>query len=261
MPIDKPYHRIWRPFLNFKGYIVDMFEADKKGDNLKYLDSDTYADQAESYALVDAAHRILQDLNQLFYYVEPCDDNCNMYSHRIYELFLRTATEFEANCKAILQANLYNKKGNINITDYYKINKATKLSGYKISFTRWQGEKMWMPFDDWNKEVIDDKGKIIIPPLSWYQAYNKVKHNRQQKFSEANLGNLMNAVAGLICILHAQMGDRVGNVDINEASNSQFIVDTNTFHLEAPEFPEDEQYSFVWKDIEKTSGAVLNYPF
>lgn len=72
---------------------------------------------------------------------------------------------------------------------------------------------------------------------------------------------LMNAVAGLICILHAQMGDRVGNVDINEASNSQFIVDTNTFHLEAPEFPEDEQYSFVWKDIEKTSGAVLNYPF
>lgn len=255
MPIDKPYHRIWRPFLNFKGDIDDLFEIDQKVDNLKYLDCDEYANQLDIHSLVNAARLILQDLDQLFFFIEPCDVNLKTYSHRIYELFLRAATEFEANCKAILQANQYVTKTNFNIKDYYKINQATKLSEYKISFYRWQGKQMWAPFAEWS----------TMHTLSWYQAYNKVKHNRLQEFSNANLENLMNAVAGLICVLHAQVGDRVGGMDINGicaiSTNSQFEVDTNTFHLEVPAFPEAEQYSFVWSSLETSTNAVLDYPF
>ena len=254
MPLDRPYHRIWRPFFYFHGYIDDLFEIDKKGDNLKYFDSGEYVNQLDLHSLVNATRLILQDLDQLLFFIEPCDVNLKTYSHRIYELFLRAATEFETNCKAILQANHYAKKTNLNIKDYYKINQATKLSEYKISFLRWPREQMWEPFAEWS----------TMHTLSWYQAYNKVKHNRLQEFSNANLKNLMNAVAGLICILHAQVGDRVGGTDINgicEITNSQFEVNTNTFHLEVPVFPEAEQYSFVWSSLETLTNAVLDYPF
>lgn len=55
-------------------------------------------------------------------YIEPSDDNKDTYSHRIYELYLRTCTEFEANAKFILKSNGYNNAKRI--LDYWKLNKA-----------------------------------------------------------------------------------------------------------------------------------------
>ena len=49
----------------------------------------------------------MRDLNEIFDFVEPSNDNTSVYSHRIYELLLRAATEFESNCKGILKANGY----------------------------------------------------------------------------------------------------------------------------------------------------------
>ena len=64
---------------------------------------------------------ILRDLNALYDYIEPSDDNLGVFSHRIYELLLRAATEFEANCKGILKAKGYSKPENEwYVKDYLK---------------------------------------------------------------------------------------------------------------------------------------------
>ena len=68
-----------------------------------YLGDERFACQAELESLITTAHLIVCDLYEVFDYVEPHDDNMDIYSHRIYELFLRTATEFESNCKVFYE--------------------------------------------------------------------------------------------------------------------------------------------------------------
>jgi hypothetical protein len=40
--------------------------------------------------------------------------------------------------------------------------------------------------------------------LRWYDAYNDTKHDRHKNFEQANLGNLTDAIAGLVAVLGAQ---------------------------------------------------------
>lgn len=126
MPIPNPYHRIWRPL---KGYSWSqkIFEEDNPVRTLDYLSDNSFADQNEMNSLVTTARLIIRDLYEVFNYVEPDDANSSVFSHRLYELLLRACTEFEANCKGILEANGYVKPGggNLNIQDYFKIEAAT----------------------------------------------------------------------------------------------------------------------------------------
>lgn len=52
-----------------------------------------------------AARLIINDFERLFGYIKPHKENENVFSHRIYELFMRTSTEVESCCKGILVAN------------------------------------------------------------------------------------------------------------------------------------------------------------
>lgn len=104
MGITKPYCRLWRPLKGY-GLFNRMFSDGEPAVTTEYLYDERFACQAEMESLVATAHLIVRDLYEIFDFVEPCDANVVAYSHRIYELFLRTATEFESNCKGILNAN------------------------------------------------------------------------------------------------------------------------------------------------------------
>lgn len=256
MAINNPYHRIWRPMLGYD-WLQKMWEEDITLPTLDYLDCDDFVDQQEMSSLIITARLIIHDIYELFNYVEPNDICLKTYSHRLYELLVRTATEFEANCKAILDANVYTKSSgkNLNITDFYKIEAACKLSEYSVSFARWPNH-VFMPFAVWNS------GTFV--PLPWYQGYNNVKHSRYSNFHEANLENVMNALAGLLCILHAQFGYQMISAcyeGIGVLQESQDIVSNSTFIIHAPNFPDSEKYDFVWDNKKGVSVAVQNYVF
>ena len=99
-------------------------------DNDDYLSDVRYIDKQESASYVNAARIIVKDYYELMDYVEPVDANKSVFSHRIYELLLRTATEYEANCKGILSANGYSKK----------LGGETHLFYIRISFSEWLEE-------------------------------------------------------------------------------------------------------------------------
>ena len=186
MFLNKPYYRITRP--NKSGRWVNHIENTYILDN-RYVD--------DRFSPIRVFHILASDLLKAFEFIEPCDDNRETYSHRIYELLLRASTEFESNCKAILDANGYTKSGNLNIIDYHKINRASRLSEYELYFNIWKPKPLLLkPFLEWNHPVFN--------PLSWYQDYNQVKHNRDKKFRLANVNNLMNAIAGLFIIIYSQ---------------------------------------------------------
>jgi hypothetical protein len=45
-------------------------------------------------------------------------------------------------------------------------------------------------------------------PLPWYQAYHAVKHDRENKFNQATLTNVLEAISALATVLIAQYGIR-----------------------------------------------------
>lgn len=256
MAINNPYHRIWRPMSGYD-WLNNMWSEDGPAKTLDYLHDNDYADINEKNSLIHTAQLIIRDLYDLFNYIEPNDVNINTYSHRLYELLLRTATEFEANCKGILESNGYVKPegGNLNIRDYFKIEAAAHLSEYRVTFERWPNHR-FCPFDVWNATTF-----VALP---WYQGYNHVKHNRFANFHEANLGNVMNAIAGLLCILHAQFGENMDGVCFEGISRSQSVegvVENGTFAINAPTFPDTEKYDFVWDDSKGVRVPVVNFIF
>ena len=257
MALAKPYHRIWRPMKGYNFLSQNWEIIDEPQVTLDYLSSDLFAPQKELNSLVTTAHLIIRDLYELFNYVEPSDENINVYSHRLYELLLRTATEIESNFKGILSSNGYPIASNMNIkNDYYKVDKASILHDYKVIFNRWKTYHEFRPFEAWNN------GTYVTLP--WYQAYNEVKHNRYNEFSKANLGNVINAIAGLLCVLHAQLGNEMGNAcfeGLYPIPDDESKLVTGSFTIITPAFPESEQYDFIWDTIKGNSSSILSYPF
>jgi len=188
--LNKPYYRIIRPF---KADSTQYTE----GSSPHYPTDSKYA--SDRIELCRAYQLIEKDLLHLFEYINPCDDNLKVYSHRTYELLLRTATEFETNCKRILEVNGYNCPKYLNMMDYFKIHQASKLGDYKINLLLWHPTpKTFQPFQEWAGEAEGSH------PLSWYQAYNAVKHDRNKNFGDASLKNVLTAISGLKAIIFSQ---------------------------------------------------------
>lgn len=137
---------------------------------------------------------LVDDLKEVCAFVEPTDANLSTFSHRIYELLLRACTEFESASKQALVAVGYSKPVcDMKIYDYRTLEQHLKLEQFEVGLLLWQPVPSYVrPFASWS---------TAQPPLSWYDAYNKVKHNRNTEFSVANLGNLRLAISGLFALL------------------------------------------------------------
>lgn len=100
--------------------------------------------------------------------------------------------------------------------------------------------------------------------MKWYQDYNEVKHNRYDNFALANLQNLMNSVAGLICILHAQVGNNMSRAcfeGFGTSQGNQTETSTGSFTIMLPRFSDAEHYEFIWNQLEADLNPVDKYNF
>jgi len=160
--------------------------------------TDNFMIYANSYSLIQ------KDYLEILEYIEPTDSNLKTFSHRIYELFLRTATEFENICKEKLFDDGYKKDlKEMNISDFKILYETLSLGKYEIGLKYWNPEKKYIkPFSSWD----DSDGS-----LAWYKSYNNVKHNRILSFKEANLENLTMGFAGLFLIFYRLYGHKFFN--------------------------------------------------
>jgi hypothetical protein len=241
----KPFHR------NFRGIVPGPNSGYSQW---AYIIDRDYAIAPEHY--VRAFLLIQNDLVRLFEFIEPADQNLSTYSYRTHELLLRSCIEAEANFKAILKENRYNpvdKNGvtipekRWNIHNYQLVNKTHHLSSYRVHVPIWAGaQSMFAPFAEWNTGQ----------ELTWYQAYNKSKHDRQDQFKLANLESLLNAITGLLVLLSSQFCTQ----EFSPASSSLAISGHDYYDGQAAlggffriEFPKDwskdELYEFDWQSL------------
>jgi len=244
MALKNPYKRIIRPF------------KDGKYKFPEYVYHPEYAKIPTHYI---RSYLIIQkDLIHLFEYIEPADCNLSTYSIRINELLVRACIEFEANCVAILSENGYSKKGNWNISDFKKVNASHLLSDYLIKLPVWTGNKnIIKPFEDWNSG----------DSLSWYQAYNKTKHQRYTNFDKAKFEHVINAVCALNIIISAQFYNieftDFDHVVLMGGNYDEFNTSTGSyFRIGYPEnWPEEDRYDFDWNAIEMQTNNIKNYDY
>ena len=238
--MNKPYHRIWRPL--------------KNGQKAEYLDDELYA--STHYQASNSYNLIENDLKKIFEFIEPVDENLNIFSHRIYELFLRSCTEYESHCKDILLDN--GLKGSFNNEKYFLINIMCKLSEYSAMLLLDGNIYLNInPFKDW--------ANVDYEPLKWYQDYNSVKHNRNSEFSKANLSNLINSVCAVQILLIAQFHKNAlyfnnKNQPIFEVVDENLIsFDSSIFFIKLPVWNENEKYDFNWNMICNSNDRISKY--
>src|SRR3972149_5231751 len=264
--IDKPYRRIIRPFslsTNVEGVSSEQ-DPYLQGDPFwEGSTKDHYFDNRDEYApeytsLIRAYRIIEKDLIRILDFIEPSNANLSTYSHRLYEILLRACTEFETNCKGILEANEYSKSGYCNISDYCKINASSRLSDYELRIGIWHDDKKtFRPFSDWAEK---DKS------LSWYQDYNTVKHNRSGQFKLAKLENVLMAISGVLVLLFSQFHFRCFCVypefALYQLRAGWYASDHSIFEIKPPQnWTEDEHYNFDWSKLSTESERFGTYGF
>ncbi len=135
-------------------------------------------------------------LQQICQTLHPSEENYTSYGHEIRNLLILACTEVEAQWKGVLKAHEIVGK---DTSDYVKLNKAMHLNEYSILLTHYPWLPEFCPFKDWQ---ID----LPTQSLNWYDAYNKVKHDRELNFTKATLIHAINAVCANIIMLYAQFG-------------------------------------------------------
>jgi hypothetical protein len=167
-------------------------------------------------------------LEEIFRVVHPGQANFSVFGHEIRNLLILAATEVEAHWKGVLAANGVRSS---DTRDYVKLANALKLGEYSIKIPFYPWIEPIRPFDRWAPSATPTKD------LSWYDAYQAVKHDRENQFERATLFNAIKAVCGCAVMMFAQFGTS-GFHHRNEI-NSFFDVE------EAPAWHPSETYSGV----------------
>jgi hypothetical protein len=244
MSLAKPFYRTYRPNL-------------QDSHNL-YMHDSRYIEHPSG--LLSAIQVLYKDFERLFEYVEPNDDNKNSYSLRTYELLIRTCIEIESQFKSIMYSNGYQNPKCMH--DYYKVNFTHHLSDYEVLMPIWAGqEHLRRPFFCWRGDSYSQ--------LSWYKAYNDVKHSRENNFPLASLYNTTDALCGLLVLLAAQFCDHnFAETEIGCALGFSPLTDGYSSTIGTPfriKFPdnwtEDEKYDFKWNDIKTQSDPYESLTF
>jgi hypothetical protein len=168
-------------------------------------------------------------LQEIFRYVEPTPHHNSVYSHELRSLLILACTEVENSCKAVLKANNAKpakKKKDFNMRDYERLAGPMKLAEWEVVLTTCPKYGRIQPFAAW---------AVPGTPLSWYQAYNDTKHDRDLRLCEATFRRTIEAVAGAFVLNVAQFGYA------SRERYAYFSPDEFTF-AKTPKWSDDERY-------------------
>lgn len=154
-------------------------------------------------------NKLEEEFKELSYYIAIDKKQLKTYSIKIADLILRTVAECE-NIAILICKSEYikfrDKRGHIRknvyfdeyieaLNNIFKLNQKLIRTTY-INIDENAFDMKLQPFKK-AKLKVNGKEKQIIP---WYNAYNKIKHDRVRYFRLANLENLINALAALFML-------------------------------------------------------------
>ncbi|WP_271461392.1 hypothetical protein [Pantoea leporis] len=152
---------------------------------------------------IRAYDNIAESLVEIFRTIEPEQGNFNAYGNRLREQLIVACTEVEYLLQRTVIENgkkpLNDSKDNYTTKDYIWCLPIQKLNEYVVELPSYPSLGSFSPFKEWSAPNYSKS-------LSWYNAYNKVKHNRGGTKHLATFEALINAVAAIHILLEAQYG-------------------------------------------------------
>jgi len=140
---------------------------------------------------------LLQKLSDIFDFIEPADDGLSAYGHKTRELLILTCTEVENYWVHYLKLAGVTKD-RYSTNDYVTLKSPLHLAEYKVIRDRLNLAECF-PFANWNSTQPTQS-------LEWYDAYNQVKHDRNENFPKATVKNCINSVAACSVLFSARFG-------------------------------------------------------
>lgn len=122
-------------------------------------------------------------------YVELAKENFSTYSVEYAHQLLAVGSELDTFFKIYCGFNLNDRK---NIGDYtrYIISDYPQITAQVVEI--YNTEITLTPYEEWS-QWNTHSGNL----LSWWDAYNLIKHNRQENITKASMGNVITALAAL----------------------------------------------------------------
>ena len=137
------------------------------------------------------------DLINASRYVEFNEENFSTYSIEFVHLLLAASSEVDVVAKMLCKK--IDKSRRPRKIDSYRdiiVGPFPNLPTFEAQIPKHNLTSL-TPWENWQDEKTS--------PL-WWRSYNNVKHQRNEKFSDANLKNVLNAFAGLFCLLNYYYG-------------------------------------------------------
>lgn len=141
---------------------------------------------------------LTQQLEKICQTIHPIEKTFDAFGHDIRNLLILACTEVESHWRGVLVAN-GQQKGTFNTKDYVMLAKTMKLDDYAITFPAYPWLDAIAPFKGWDSNAP-------TASLKWYDAYNAVKHNRENEFQRATLRHVFEAVTACFILMTAQFG-------------------------------------------------------
>ncbi|MDE8601469.1 hypothetical protein M3I01_000820 [Marinomonas sp. RSW2] len=191
--------------ITIKDFSKSTLEAGEYHPRMALDNCDLYDRLTSEGAFTDevrAYYNIVDMLDDLFKVIEPTQKNLISYGHKIREVLILACTEVEYLLLQFLKDNGYKNKRNYSTRDYIKALGPLRLDLYKIKLKMHPSLNFIAPFCDWNEEQPTKS-------LTWYDAYNAVKHDRGGNFESASLEAVINAVGAIHILLEAQYGKEI----------------------------------------------------
>jgi len=205
---------------------------------------------------INDAHAIAMSLGQLNVLtrqlaeicqtVHPANNTLETYGHSIRNLLILACTEVEAHWRGILIANDIKQKRYTTAT-YVQILAAMRLDEYSLGYPYYPWLNTRGPFHGWNSITPTES-------LSWYDAYNAVKHDREGSFYRATLGHAFDAVGACVILMLAQYGHTVDNWQESETARF-FRIDKR------PSWVPSEVYTFDYNNAGAANKTWTPVPF
>jgi hypothetical protein len=176
------------------------------------------------------------DLVEVARYIEFAQPNFPTYSVELAHLLLAAGSEVDVVLKEICIH--FDARTTAATIDAYRTVISERLAGFIDETVHVFRFKLRLhPWADWKTEVSPD----------WWWSYNKVKHERSKYFCEANLRNVLNAMAALLVAVHyfyklTWHGPEFAPLDDQQVSlvlkpNSQLLSFPSTYYYDQSHLP------------------------
>lgn len=239
--VGKSVHGVWRPGLTL--------QSD--------LDQGLNNNPAQKHNDLVALRLLLSSLEKVFEYVEPVGAGLKSYGHKTRELLISACTEVENQWMRYFNETQVASIGrDYGTRDYVKLCSALSLKDYRLTARAYAALAPREPFQNWDVNAPTQS-------LSWYDAYNKTKHDRAVHFNTASVENCIDAVSANAVMFCARYGPQSL---FNETGGTQLLFqqlfeidllsfDPTTYYVPKLVLPHNQREDLICYDSSK-SGHV-----